>query len=66
MGKEIELLTFVPTLDAVSAMNKILINNAGFREILPEIIVLVLLSAGYFLMGGYLFSRKIMHSGGVK
>ncbi|NOU79078.1 ABC transporter permease subunit [Paenibacillus sp. LMG 31459] len=66
MGKEIELLTFVPTLDAVSAMNKILINNAGFREILPEIIVLVLLSAGYFLMGRYLFSRKIMHSGGVK
>lgn len=62
MGKEIELLTFVPTLDAVSAMNKILINNAGFGDILPELLVLVLLSAGYFLSGVYLFGRRYMGS----
>ncbi|WP_238654812.1 ABC transporter permease [Paenibacillus piscarius] len=62
MGKEIELLTFMPTLDAVSAMNKILINNAGINEVLPEIIVLMVLSAGYFLTGIYLFRRRIMYA----
>lgn len=66
MGKEIELLTFVPTLDAVSAMNKILINNAGLSEVLPEVLVLATLSAGYFLLGIYLFNRKIMYPGGIK
>ncbi|WP_340022004.1 ABC transporter permease [Paenibacillus sp. FSL K6-1096] len=63
MGKEIELLTFVPTLDAVSAMNKILINNAGINEVLPEIIVLMVLAASYFLTGIYLFKRRIMCAG---
>jgi ABC-2 type transport system permease protein len=60
MGKEIEVLTFMPTLDAVSAMNNILINNAGLSDILPELIVLILLSAGYFLLGVFLFSRRYM------
>lgn len=63
MGKEIELLTFVPTLDAVNAMNKILINNADFSEVLPEIVVLLVLAAGYFFTGIYLFKRRIMYSG---
>ncbi|WNS40688.1 ABC transporter permease [Paenibacillus sp. MMS20-IR301] len=61
LGKEIELLTFIPTLDAVSAMNKILISSAGFSDILPELTVLVLLSAGYFLLGVSLFRRRYMH-----
>lgn len=65
MGKEIELLTFVPTLDAVSAMNKILLGNAGFTGILPEFIVLVLLSSGYFTLGVYLFGRRYMRRTGV-
>lgn len=60
MGKEIELLTLMPTLDAVSAMNKILINNTDFMGILPEFIVLTLLSVGYFILGDYLFSRRYM------
>ncbi|RUT44412.1 ABC transporter permease [Paenibacillus anaericanus] len=60
MGKEIELLTLMPTLDAVNAMNKILINDADFFGILPELIVLTLLSAGYFMLGVYLFSRRYM------
>ncbi|MGZ7443451.1 ABC transporter permease [Paenibacillus sp. TH7-28] len=60
LGKDIELLTFMPTLDAVTAMNKILLNNAGFREILSEFIVLVLLSGGYFTLGVYLFGRRYM------
>lgn len=60
MDKEIELLTLMPTLDAVTAMNKILINNADFKGILPEFIVLTVLSAGYFVLGVYLFSRRYM------
>ncbi|OAB38419.1 ABC transporter permease [Paenibacillus glacialis] len=60
MGKEIDVLTFIPTVDAVSAMNKILINNADFSDILPEFIVLTILSTGYFVVGVYLFSRRYM------
>lgn len=60
MEKEIELLTFMPTLDAVTAMNKILINNADFKGILPEFIVLTVLSAGYFVLGVFLFSIRYM------
>lgn len=60
MDKEIELLSFMPTLDAVNAMNKILIQNADFYHIVPELIVLIVLSGFYFLLGVVLFRRRYM------
>jgi ABC-2 type transport system permease protein len=63
MDKEIELLSFIPTLDAVSAMNKILLQNAGFYNVVSELIVLIILSAFYFLLGVVLFKRRYMARG---
>lgn len=63
MDKEIELLTLMPTLDAVNAMNKILLQNADFYSVVPELIVLIILSAFYFLLGVVLFKRRYMAKG---
>lgn len=63
MDKEIELLSLMPTLDAVNAMNKILLQNADFYSVVPELIVLIILSAFYFLMGVVLFKRRYMARG---
>jgi ABC-2 type transport system permease protein len=50
----------MPTLDAVNAMNKILLQNADFYSVVPELIVLIILSAFYFLLGVVLFKRRYM------
>lgn len=63
MDKEIELLSFIPTLDAVNAMNKVLLQNADFYGVVPELIVLIILSAFYFLLGVVLFRRRYMARG---
>lgn len=63
MDKEIELLSFMPTLDAVNAMNKILLQDTDFYGVVPELIVLIILSAFYFLLGVVLFRRRYMARG---
>lgn len=44
---------------AISALNKTLVMNMSFSEIIPEMVAMVLLTVVYFLIGGYLF--KIRH-----
>lgn len=43
---------------AISALNKTLIMNMSFREIIPEMVALLLLTIVYFLIGGYLFKTR--------
>lgn len=45
---------------AVSAMKKILLLNAGIKEILPELISLVFLNFVYFSSGIWLFTKRHM------
>ncbi len=45
---------------AVNAMNKIMIMDMGLMDILPEISALLVLTAIYFAVGGWLFWRRHM------
>jgi ABC-2 type transport system permease protein len=47
----------LPPTHAVIALNKIFTFGAGFKEILHEIIMLVILTAVYFTAGTYLFKK---------
>jgi ABC-2 type transport system permease protein len=52
------LWDWLPTTHAVSAMNKILGIGVGMREVVYELVCLVLLSAIYFFGGVWLFKRR--------
>jgi ABC-2 type transport system permease protein len=58
----ISIISFLSPSHAVSALNKILIMQQGFTAIITEIIILILLSAIYFLIGVWFFRRKHMRS----
>ncbi|RPH25548.1 MAG: ABC transporter permease [Bacteroidales bacterium] len=48
----------ISSTHAVTAINKIMVMNLGVKDIIPEIISLILLSIFYFIIGGYLYQRK--------
>jgi ABC-2 type transport system permease protein len=58
----ISIISFLSPAHAVSALNKILIMQQGFTGIITEIIILILLSALYFLIGVWFFRRRHMKS----
>lgn len=45
---------------SISALKKVLILNMGLGDILPELIVLLCLTAVYFVIGGWAFKRRHM------
>ncbi len=48
----------LPTAVAVRAFNRILTHGAGLGEVWPELCCIALLTAGYFLVGAWLFTRR--------
>jgi ABC-2 type transport system permease protein len=58
----VSVISLLSASPAVSALNKILIMQEGFTGIIPEIIVLVLLSIIYFSIGAWFFRRRHMKS----
>jgi ABC-2 type transport system permease protein len=59
-GYPITLQGLMSPTHAVNAMNKTMIMNMNFVDILPEITALLLLSAIYFVLGVWLFWRRHM------
>ncbi|MBC8185317.1 ABC transporter permease [candidate division KSB1 bacterium] len=59
-GYSISLQGLMSPTHSISALNKVLILNMGFKNILPEIIVLVLLTVIYFVIGVLMFQRRHM------
>ncbi len=45
---------------AISALNKILIMNMSFKDILPEILALITISLIYFIIGAWAFKKRHM------
>jgi hypothetical protein len=45
---------------AISGVNKVLILNMGFKDILPEILALITITAVYFCIGAIAFRRRHM------
>ena len=58
----ISIISFLSPAHAVSALNKILIMQQGITGIITEIILLILLSAFYFMTGVWFFRRRHMKS----
>jgi ABC-2 type transport system permease protein len=59
-GYPITLQGLMSPTHAVNAMNKTMIMNMNFVDILPEITALLVLSAVYFVLGVWLFWRRHM------
>lgn len=57
-GMEVGILSLLPSLPAVSAANKVLINSMGFSDILPDLALLAVLTIAYWLVGVFLFDRR--------
>ncbi|GIL12089.1 MAG: transport permease protein [Chloroflexota bacterium] len=57
-GRVIGLYDILPPTHAVAALNKVFTLGAELNDILYELIALVLLSALYFALGVWLFSRR--------
>jgi ABC-2 type transport system permease protein len=49
---------------AVSAMKKVMLMDYGIREIMPEILAIIILTLLYFMIGIWLFNRRHMRVGG--
>jgi len=58
----VSIISLLSASPAVSALNKILIMQQGFAEIIPEIIVLLFLSTIYFLIGVWFYRKRHMRS----
>ncbi len=58
----VSIISLLSASPAVSALNKILIMQQGLAEVIPEIIMLVLLSTVYFLIGVWFYRRRHMRS----
>lgn len=58
----ISIISLLSPSHAVSALNKILIMQHGFEEIIPEISLLILLSIIYFVAGVWFYRRRHMRS----
>ncbi|MCL1918312.1 MAG: ABC transporter permease [Peptococcaceae bacterium] len=59
-GMDIGFLSLLPSVPAVSAANKVLFNNAGLADILPDMTLLAILTIVYWSVGVLLFERKYM------
>lgn len=59
-GYPVAVNSLLSPVHAVSALNKVIFYHMGFLNILPELISLVLLSAVYFLLGIWAFSKRHM------
>lgn len=59
-GYPISLQGLMSPTHAISALKKVLIMDMGMKDILPEIIVLVILTVIYFGIGLYAFQRRHM------
>lgn len=57
-GYPISLQGLMSPTHAISALNKSLILNASFTDVLPELIAIVVLSLIYFVIGAILFKRR--------
>ncbi|HWI62966.1 MAG TPA: ABC transporter permease [Symbiobacteriaceae bacterium] len=60
LGRAISIYDILPPTHAVSALNKVLTMGAGISEIGFELAAIVILSAGYFMAGVWLFHRRHM------
>lgn len=58
----ISIISLLSPAHAVSALNKILIMQQGFSGIITEIILLILLSSIYFIIGVWFFRKRHMKS----
>jgi ABC-2 type transport system permease protein len=58
LGYPISLQGLMTPTHAISALNKILILNNSFSEIIPELIAILVLSVIYFSIGAILFKRR--------
>ena len=60
LGYPITLPGLMSPCHAVSALKKIMIMNMGFRDVLPEIVALIVLTAVYFAFGILAFNKRHM------
>ena len=59
-GYPVNLQGLMSPTHAIKALNKVLIMNLGLQEILGELIVLIILTVVYFVIGLWLFQRRHM------
>ena len=60
LGYSISLQGLMSPTHAISALNKVLILNMSFKDIIPEIIILVFLTIIYFVIGLLIFQHRHM------
>lgn len=58
--RAIELNEILPTTHAIAALNRVLSYGAGLGDITYEIGAIALLTVAFFLLGGWIFSRRHM------
>lgn len=63
LGYPISLQGFMSPTHAIQALKKIMIMNMEFRDIIPEIIAILVLTIIYFAIGLWAFSRRHMRVG---
>lgn len=62
-GRTIGMFDFLPPTHAIVALNKVLTLGAGLKDVVYEIIMLLILSAIYFGIGVWLFNKvRLKHS----
>jgi len=59
-GYSISLQGLMSPTHAISALKKVLILNMGLKDVIPEIVVLVIVTVIYFAIGVWLFQRRHM------
>ncbi|MFC1565405.1 ABC transporter permease [Candidatus Neomarinimicrobiota bacterium] len=59
-GYPVSLQGLMSPTHAISALNKIMIMNMEFRDIIPEIIALLMITILYFLLGIWIFQKRHM------
>lgn len=57
-GYPINFQGFMTPYHAISALNKTLVMNMSASSIIPEIIIILVLTILYFLIGGFLFKLR--------
>lgn len=57
-GYPVNIQSLMSPTHAISALNKTFVMNMGIKEIIPEIIALVILTIIYFAIGAVLFKNK--------
>ncbi|MQY79936.1 MAG: ABC transporter permease subunit [Bacteroidetes bacterium] len=59
-GYPLSLQGLMSPTHAISALKKVLILNMGLKDVIPEIVVLVIITVIYFAFGVWLFQRRHM------